>query len=92
MDSKYRPARRYYIRILLIDLFCCHSTVSVCPIHLWSVLFIMCVILTYKVVVRVLDGRECEYTYEWYRGGDWRERRDGRNQLQHQQAQEVEVR
>lgn len=47
---------------------------------------------TYKVVVRVLDGSECKYAYEWYRGGDGRERGDGRDELQHQQAQEVEVR
>lgn len=46
---------------------------------------------TYKVVVGVLDRRERQHANEWHCGGDGRQRRDGGDDLKHEQAQEVEV-
>lgn len=43
------------------------------------------------VIVGVLNARDHEHTDERDGGGDGRERRDDGDQLQHQQAQEVEV-
>lgn len=47
---------------------------------------------TYNIIVGILDGGQCEHTDQRYRCGHWRQRGDGRNQLQHQQAEEIEVR
>lgn len=41
---------------------------------------------THEVVVGVFNGGECQHSDKWDSGGDRSQRRDGRDQLQHQQA------
>lgn len=46
---------------------------------------------THNIIVGILDGGQGEHTDQRYGCGHWRQRGDRRDQLQHQQAEEIEV-
>lgn len=47
--------------------------------------------MTYEIIVGIFDGGEEQDTNERHGSGDGRQRRDERDELQHQKAQEIEI-